>query len=103
MKPILFPAEQTSFNTNGLGRLTDAISCIVTEEERNGSYELHMEYPIDGHLMEEITYSRIICAVPADYKAMQPFRIYRISKLSGIVEIDAEHISYQRGTGKPQD
>ena len=103
MKPILFPAEQTSFNTNGLGRLTDAISCIVTEEERNGSYELHMEYPIDGHIMEEITYSRIICAVPADNKAMQPFRIYRISKLSGIVEIDAEHISYQRGTGKPQD
>ena len=95
MKPILFPAGQTSFNTNGLGRLTDAISCIVTEE-RNGSYELHMEYPIDGHLMGEITYNRIICAVPADNKAMQPFRIYRISKpLSGIVEIDAEHISYQ--------
>ena len=58
MKPILFPAGQTSFNTNGLGRLTDAISCIVTEE-RNGSYELHMEYPIDGHLTEEITYSRM--------------------------------------------
>ena len=95
MKPILFPAGQTSFNTNGLGRLTDAISCIVTEE-RNGSYELHMEYPIDGQLIEEITYSRIICAVPADNKGTQPFRIYRISKpLSGIVEIDAEHISYQ--------
>ena len=95
MKPILFDAGQTDFTTNGLGRLSDAISCTVTEE-RNGSYELHMEYPIDGHLMDEVTYSRIIYAVPADNKAAQPFRIYRISKpLSGIVEIDAEHISYQ--------
>lgn len=95
MKPILFEAGQTDFTTNGLGRLTDAISCTVTEE-RNGQYELHMEYPIDGHLMEEITYSRIIYAIPADNKAAQPFRIYRISKpLSGVVEIDAEHISYQ--------
>ena len=31
MKPILFPAGQTSFNTNGLDRLTDAISCIFAE------------------------------------------------------------------------
>ena len=55
-----------------------------------------MEYPIDGQLMEEITNNRIITAVPADSKAPQPFRIYRVSKpLSGVVEIDAEHISYQ--------
>ena len=95
MKPILFPETQTDFSTNGLGRLSDAISCTVTEE-RNGQYELHMEYPIDGQLMEEVRYSRIIYAVPADNKAAQPFRIYRISKpLSGVVEIDAEHISYQ--------
>ena len=95
MKPILFPETQTVFTTNGLGRLSDAISCTVTEE-RNGQYELHMEYPVDGQLMEEVRYSRIIYAVPADNKAAQPFRIYRISKpLSGVVEIDAEHISYQ--------
>ena len=95
MKPILFPEGQTSFNTNGIGRLPDAISCTVTEE-RNGQYELHMEYPIDGQLMGEIRYSRIIVATPADNKSPQPFRIYRISKpLSGVVEIDAEHISYQ--------
>ena len=95
MKPVLFPASQTVFNTNGIGRLPDAISCTVTEE-RNGQYELHMEYPIDGQLIEEITYNRILFAVPADGNDPQPFRIYRISKpLSGRVEIDAEHISYQ--------
>lgn len=43
MKPILFPEGQKDFSTNGLGRLPDAISCKVTEE-RNGQYELHMEY-----------------------------------------------------------
>ena len=95
MKPILFEEGQTSFTTNGLGRLPDAISCKVTEE-RNGQYELHMEYPIDGQLIEEIKYSRIIYATAADGKGPQPFRIYRITKpLSGVVEIDAEHISYQ--------
>ena len=77
MKPILFPEGQKDFSTNGLGRLPDAISCKVTEE-RNGQYELHMEYPIDGQLMEEIKYSRIIYATPADGKRPQPFRIYCI-------------------------
>ena len=94
MKPILFSEGQKTFNTNGMGRLSDAISCKVTEE-RNGQYELHMEYPIDGQLIEELRYSRIIYATPADGKSPQPFRIYRITKpLSGVVEIDAEHISY---------
>ena len=94
MKPILFPEGQKTFNTNGMGRLSDAISCKVTEE-RNGQYELHMEYPIDGQLIEELRYSRIIYATPTDGKFPQPFRIYRITKpLSGVVEIDAEHISY---------
>ena len=95
MKPILFAEGQTDFSTNGIGRLPDAISCKVTEE-RNGQYELHMEYPIDGQLIGEIKYSRIILATPADNKSPQPFRIYKITKpLSGTVEIDAEHISYQ--------
>lgn len=95
MKPILFQEGQTDFSTNGIGRLPDAISCTVTEE-RNGQYELHMEYPIDGQHMEDIRYSRIILATAADGKQPQPFRIYRITKpLSGVVEIDAEHISYQ--------
>ncbi|MBQ2150009.1 MAG: phage tail protein, partial [Bacteroidales bacterium] len=95
MKPILFSAGQTAFDTNGIGRLADAISCTVTEE-RNGQYELHMEYPLDGQLIEEIQYNRIVFATPADSKNPQPFRIYRISKpLSGVVEVDAEHISYQ--------
>jgi len=95
MIPILFPSDATTFTTNGLGRLADVIECIVTEE-RNGPYELEMRYPITGRHYSDISISRIICAVPADGKAIQPFRIYRMEKpLNGVVTIYAEHISYQ--------
>ena len=39
MIPILFEPKTNNFNSNGLGRLMDATSCLVTEE-RNGAYEL---------------------------------------------------------------
>ena len=95
MIPILFESTATSFSTNGIGRLSDAISCIVTEE-RNGPYELEMQYPITGQYFSELQHSRIIYSVPADGKAAQPFRIYRIEKpLNGICTIYAEHISYE--------
>jgi len=95
MIPILFESTETSFTTNGIGRLSDAISCIVTEE-RNGIYELEMQYPITGQYFSELQHSRIIFAVPADGKAGQPFRIYRIEKpLNGICTIFAEHVSYE--------
>ena len=45
----LFPADEAvktnAFRTLGLGSLSDATSCVVTEE-RNGEYELEMEYPV---------------------------------------------------------
>jgi len=95
MIPILYDTTETSFSTNGIGRLSDAISCIVTEE-RNGPYELEMQYPITGQYFSELQHSRIIYATPADGKSGQPFRIYRIEKpLDGICTIYAEHISYQ--------
>ena len=95
MIPILYEANQTEFTTNGLGRLSDAMSCNVVEE-RNGLYELTMQYPITGIHFEDISLLKIIKAIPADGKKAQPFRIYYISKpMSGTVEIKAEHNSYQ--------
>ena len=47
MKPILYEATETEFVSNGIGRLSDAVSCTVLEE-RNGQYELEMEYPVTG-------------------------------------------------------
>lgn len=95
MIPVLFDSKATSFSSNGLGRLTDAISCTVTEE-RNGSFELEMVYPIEGIHYSDISYSKIIVAKPSRKNTYQAFRIYEISKpLSGQVTIKARHISYQ--------
>lgn len=93
MIPVLYSPDETDFTSNGLGLLNDAIECTV-EEERNGIYQLHMEYPVDGVHFGEIEEMSIIKAVPADGKPAQPFDVYRISApLNGRVEIDARHIS----------
>ncbi|WP_102049556.1 phage tail spike protein [Pygmaiobacter massiliensis] len=95
MTPLLFAANTTKFDTNGIGALADAVSCIVTEE-RNGMFELEMQYPITGLHYAEIALSSIIVAVPGDGRTRQPFRIYKITKpLNGIVTVYAQHISYQ--------
>lgn len=94
MKPILYPSSATSFNNRGLGALSDAISCVVSEE-RNGEYELTMEYPVGGIHFDEIGDRAIICAIPSPYRTPQPFRIYSIeSPLNGVVTIHAHHLSY---------
>lgn len=94
MKPILFAENSTSFTTNGIGRLSDAISCVVTEE-RNGQYELTMEYPSTGIHFDEIKLRAIIVAKPSEGASNQPFRIYNISRpINGRVTIDAQHLSY---------
>ena len=94
MKPILYPAAETEFVSQGLGVLSDAISCTVTEE-RNGLYELEMEYPIDGQHFSDITDRCIIFAIPSPYRNPQPFRIYRTTKpINGKCTIYARHIRY---------
>lgn len=95
MIPILFKSDATDFTTNGIGRLTDAISCTVTEE-RNGQYELEMQYPMDGQYYSEIRTSSIIAAIPYDGAKIQAFQVYKISRaLGGRVTINAQHISYR--------
>ena len=95
MIPILYEKTETEFKTLGIGPLSDAISCEVTEE-RNGSYELRMAYPITGVHYSDITNEAIICAIPADGADAQPFRIYKISRpINGKISVYAEHLSYQ--------
>lgn len=94
MIPILYENTEYLFETNGLGRLSDAISCIVTEE-RNGAYELAMEYPENGIHASELETDRIIFAKPAAFETEQPFRIYKITKtLNRRIKVNAQHISY---------
>lgn len=94
MIPILFQATAANWTTQGLGALSDAVSCIVTEE-RNGIFELEMQYPVSGVHFSEMQNRCIILAIPSPYRAAQPFRIYRITKpLNGICTVYAQHISY---------
>lgn len=79
---------------NGIGGITDAISCRVTHEI-NGVYELQMQYPMTGTHFSELTPGMIILADPGINDTRQPFRIYRITKpLNGIVTIYANHVMY---------
>ena len=95
MIPILYDSTETAFNSNGLGRLSDCTSCTVTEE-RNGVYELEAVYPITGAHYADIEEGKIILAQPFDGGIAQPFVIYKITRpLSGLVTINAEHISYR--------
>ena len=94
MIPILYAGNETNFTSNGLGRLSDAISCKVTEE-RNGVFELEMTYPITGVHYDDIQENRIIYARTEDGGNAQAFIIYRITRpINGIITIDAQHISY---------
>lgn len=100
MIPILYQANEKEYTTNGIGHLTDAVSCIVSEEE-NGEYELAMEYPITGIHYEQLQNESIILAKPNQTDREQPFRVYRMSKpMAGVVTVNARHISYDL-TGIP--
>ena len=95
MIPTLYGENETQFNSNGEGKLVDAISCVVTEE-RNGVYELRMEYPVDGEHSDDIGYSKYILATPSDGARPQAFQIYKISTpKNGKKTILANHISYR--------
>lgn len=95
MIPKLFAPSATSFTTNGIGSLTELISCEVTEE-RNGIYELEAQISIEARHYSDITHSAIIGAVPCDGGEVQGFRIYKITRpINGIVTIKARHISGQ--------
>lgn len=91
---ILYDINEINFNNNGLGFLSEMISCNVAES-RNGEFELKATYPSTGALFNEIYNDRIIMCKPNPYSDPQPFRIYRITKpINKIITIYAHHISY---------
>lgn len=99
MKPVLFPANATTYTTNGLGSL-DPTSCVVTEE-RNGQYELECVVPVESPHFSEIHNNMILVVVPGDGGSVHPvsqrqaFRIYHVTEpLNGLVTLSARHISY---------
>lgn len=96
MIPILYEKNEVSFTSNGLGRLRDCISCIVTEE-RNGIYECDFEYPMTGAYYDLIQVGRIIGVTHDDGEDIQPFDIVSFEKpIEGVVTFHCTHISYRQ-------
>jgi len=96
MIPILFEANETAFADNGIGRLRDCLSCIVTEE-RNGIYECDFEYPVNGANYDKIICGRIVGVTHDETGDIQPFTIVSYSKpINGIVSFHCTHISYRQ-------
>lgn len=96
MIPILYDTNETAFTSNGLGRLRDAISVIVTEE-RNGIYECDFEYPVNGAHYDEIQVGRIIGVTHEESEDIQPFDIVSFTRpIDGIVTFHCVHISYRQ-------
>lgn len=96
MKPILYTSvTEGAVPTNyGKGVLVDCISCTVTEE-RNGSFELAMEYAAEGIHAEDIQVNTIIKAKPNFTDEPQLFRVYKVGKvINGRFDVYAQHISY---------
>ena len=95
--PILYDANETDFDNNGIGVLSDCVKCLVTEV-KNGEFELEMTYPVSGIHFSEIKSRSIIKAKPNQVAQPQLFRVYAQKKaMHKNVVIKAEHISYDLG------
>lgn len=96
MIPILYDKTETLFASNGLGRLRDCISAVVTEE-RNGVYELDFEYPMSAEDFDQIQIGRIVGVTHDDTDDAQPFDIVSYSRpINGVVTFHCVHISYRQ-------
>ena len=93
MKPILYNATETVFDSYGLGEI-DANKATVTRE-RNGNYSLYIEYPVGGSLTSLFKQDMRIKADAGVRTKNQTFYISRIVKDSShVIKIYAKHISH---------
>ena len=96
-KLILYRADETEYNTHGLGVIKDAISCLVKSGTK-GAGELFFTYPADGELFDKLQQRNIIYAKPSTAKKHQPYRIYHVTApLNGRVKVYARHWGYDAG------
>lgn len=92
MIPILYDKTEKNFVSNGIGRLSDTISCIVTEK-RNSTYQVVLEYPVQGRLSKHLKVGNIICCKTGYKKHIQAFDIVEVEATGNTMRITAEHIS----------
>ena len=84
--------DETNFERNGLGFLTECISANVTES-LNGDYILQIEYPLNAPMSEYLVEGNIIKSNVGNNN-YQLFRINRVTKDFETIQVYALHISY---------
>lgn len=90
----LYNHNETDFDSLGLGVLKDAVVGKVTHE-RNGQYDLVLEYPVDSRLAKSLKKNKIIKADAGKRFKGQLFRIFKTNKtLADTIKVYANHISY---------
>lgn len=95
MIPVLYGKEEVLFTSNGIGALNDAVSCVA-EQERNGYFEIEMQYPMTGKWFNELKKGRYIYCTHDEGEKCQPFEIYKIAKpINGVCTYYARHIRYK--------
>lgn len=90
MIPILLKQDAKT----KIGWLAEASSCRCTEE-RNGIYELELQYPMLGKYAEDLIIDRYIKAKPNSTGDNQLFHIRKVSKpINGMFTVSCDHVSY---------
>lgn len=90
MIPILYD----ELGTEKIGDLNDCLECFV-EEERNGIFELTLDYPNDYPLADQLLKEKIIIVNANDTLLNQKFRIYDTKKfINETITVFARHVSF---------
>lgn len=103
MTPVIYEPRETDFTHNGLGRLSEAIRCDVTEEA-NGKYELELEYPAISRFSEYFENGYQIKAKPNDLEEYHVFEIKQTYKdtFANTVVVYAQSRTYKLGNRQVQ-
>lgn len=90
MIPILLKQDAKT----KIGWLAEASSCRCIEE-RNGIYELELQYPMLGTYAADLIIDRYIKAKPNSTGDNQLFHIRKVSKpINGMFTVSCDHVSY---------
>ena len=82
-------------NNLGIGEVSEAISCVVTEE-RNGGFTMSMTVPETAQYLDQLNIGTLLCVDASPQQKRQLFEIAKVTKnLKGQFTIYAEHISYR--------
>lgn len=77
---ILYPADETTFTTQGIGDLSAEATKAEITRQLNGIFEISIDYPQSGKLFEELQTGQIVLTQAEQNKNPQIFEITEIEQ-----------------------